>query len=89
MTEPCPTGGGFHVLAVVSRDAKAPKAEGEPLLTPAEAAGKFNVSPKTVTRWAREGRLSTIRTLGGHRRYRESEVEALVAANTEPAGDAA
>jgi excisionase family DNA binding protein len=34
----------------------------------------FRVDPKTVTRWARAGRISSIRTLGGHRRYRESEV---------------
>jgi len=39
----------------------------------------FRVDPKTVTRWARAGKVSSIRTLGGHRRYRESEVQALVA----------
>ena len=36
------------------------------------------VDPKTVTRWAKAGKLSAIRTLGGHRRYRESEVRALL-----------
>jgi predicted site-specific integrase-resolvase len=36
----------------------------------------FRVDPKTVTRWAKAGKLSSIRTLGGHRRYRESEVRA-------------
>jgi excisionase family DNA binding protein len=36
------------------------------------------VDPKTVTRWAKAGKLSSIRTLGGHRRYRASEVQALL-----------
>jgi excisionase family DNA binding protein len=51
----------------------------EPLLTPAEVAALFRVDPKTVTRWAKAGKLASIRTLGGHRRYRESEVRALMA----------
>jgi excisionase family DNA binding protein len=44
------------------------------LLTPAEVAAAFRVDPKTVTRWAKSGKLSSIRTLGGHRRYLEAEV---------------
>jgi excisionase family DNA binding protein len=44
------------------------------LLTPAEVAHLFRVSPKTVTRWARAGKLSAKRTLGGHRRFSEAEV---------------
>jgi len=48
--------------------------DSERLLTPAEVAAMFRVDPKTVTRWARDGRLTAIRTLGGHRRYLESEV---------------
>ena len=44
------------------------------LLTPAEVAALFRVDPKTVTRWAKAGKLSSIRTLGGHRRYRAAEV---------------
>ena len=51
----------------------------ESLLTPAEVAALFRVDPKTVTRWAKAGKLASIRTLGGHRRYRESEVRALMA----------
>lgn len=51
----------------------------EKLLTPAEVAAMFRVDPKTVTRWAQAGKLSSIRTLGGHRRYQESEVRALLA----------
>jgi excisionase family DNA binding protein len=50
----------------------------EPLLTPAEVAALFRVDPKTVTRWANSGKLTSIRTLGGHRRYLESEVRALL-----------
>ena len=50
----------------------------EPLLTPAEVATMFRVDPKTVTRWAKAGKLTSIRTLGGHRRYRETEVRALL-----------
>lgn len=50
----------------------------EVLLTPAEVASLFRVDPKTVTRWAKAGKLSSIRTLGGHRRYREVEVQALL-----------
>ncbi len=53
--------------------------ETEPLLTPAEVAAMFRVDPKTVTRWAKAGKLSSIRTLGGHRRYREAEVRQLLA----------
>jgi excisionase family DNA binding protein len=60
---------------VVAHQPPAP----EPLLTPAEVAALFRVDPKTVTRWAKAGKLSSIRTLGGHRRYRESEVRALLA----------
>jgi excisionase family DNA binding protein len=50
-----------------------------PLLTPAEVAKLFRVDPKTVTRWAQSGKLQCVRTLGGHRRYLRSEVEALLA----------
>ena len=50
----------------------------EALLTPAEVAAMFRVDPKTVTRWAKAGKLSAIRTLGGHRRYRLADVRALL-----------
>lgn len=52
----------------------------EQLLTPAEVAALFRVDPKTVTRWAKAGRITSIRTLGGHRRYREADVRALLQA---------
>lgn len=50
----------------------------EELLTPAEVAKLFRVDPKTVTRWAKTGKLSSIKTLGGHRRYRATEVRRLL-----------
>jgi excisionase family DNA binding protein len=60
-------------------------AETEVLLTPAEVASMFRVDPKTVTRWAKAGKISAIRTLGGHRRYREAEVRKLLASAPQPA----
>ncbi len=56
----------------------APHTENEILLTPSEVATLFRVDPKTVTRWAKSGKLSSIRTLGGHRRSRETEVRELL-----------
>ena len=54
------------------------------LLTPAEVAALFRVNPKTVTRWARAGKVTAVRTLGGHRRFRASEIRrALAQAETE------
>jgi excisionase family DNA binding protein len=48
------------------------------LLTPGEVASLFRVDPKTVTRWAAAGRINSIRTPGGHRRFRESEIRDLL-----------
>jgi excisionase family DNA binding protein len=47
-------------------------------LTASQAAALLQVSPKTVSRWAKEGKLPYVRTLGGHRRYPDSEIRALV-----------
>ena len=55
------------------------------LLTPAEVAQMFHVDPKPVTRWAQAGKLSYMRTLGGHRRYHRHEVIELL---KESSGDA-
>ena len=49
-------------------------AEPEELLTPAEVAALFGVDPKTVTRWSRDGKLPAIKTLGGHRRFKASDI---------------
>ena len=51
--------------------------DAEILLTPREVADLFGVDPNTVTRWAKAGKLTSIRTLGGHRRFRKSEVDDL------------
>ena len=49
----------------------------ETLLTPSEVAAMFRVNPKTVTRWARAGKISAIRTLGGHRRFSRQRDQAV------------
>jgi excisionase family DNA binding protein len=56
------------------------------LLTPAEVADRFRVDPKTVSRWARNGKLTSVRTLGGQRRFFEDEVEALLGGSQEGPG---
>ncbi len=48
------------------------------LLTPAEAARKLGVTPNTVTRWSRAGKISAIQTMGGHRRFRRSEIDRVL-----------
>lgn len=53
----------------------------EPLLTPGEVAAAFGVYVQTVARWARSGRLRSVRTLGGQRRFRLSDVNALLEAD--------
>jgi excisionase family DNA binding protein len=47
-------------------------------LHPAEVADILQVSPKTVSRWAKEGRLPFMKTLGGHRRYPAAEIRKLI-----------
>jgi excisionase family DNA binding protein len=54
-------------------------------LTTSGVAAILQVSPKTVSRWAKEGMLPCLKTLGGHRRFPEPEIRALLAANTVPA----
>ena len=51
--------------------------DAEILLTPREVAELFGVDPKTFSRWGKAGKLTSIRTLGGHRRFRKSEVDDL------------
>ena len=53
-------------------------ADARELMTPAEVALLMRVDPKTVTRWAKRGWLTSVRTLGGHRRYYKDEVTALL-----------
>jgi excisionase family DNA binding protein len=56
----------------------ADQAPPERLLTPVEVATVFRVDPKTVARWAAAGRIKCIRTPGGHRRFRQAAVMALL-----------
>lgn len=67
---------GEKLAAGSSRTVRVPSRDR--LLTPGEVATLFRVDPKTVTRWASAGRIGSIRTPGGHRRFRESEVRALL-----------
>jgi len=46
-------------------------------LTRSEVSKLLGVSPNTVTRWAREGRLPCQVTLGGHHRFDRELVEQL------------
>jgi excisionase family DNA binding protein len=61
-------------ILMVSRREQASKS---PYLLPSEVAEVLQVSPKTVTRWAKEGKLASRRTLGGHRRYARADIESL------------
>jgi excisionase family DNA binding protein len=74
--------------AVKQKGVTVPKSTNEPKhLTASQAAALLQVSPKTVSRWAKEGKLPFVRTLGGHRRYPDTEIRALVDGLTErPSG---
>lgn len=74
--------------AVVAPAQQPVAAVGAPvaLLSPGEVARLFAVNPKTVSRWARDGKLSSVRTPGGHRRYLASEIEALLRSGTSESG---
>ena len=71
---------------LISSDASAQAAD-QPSVTPrpssylrvGEAAEILRVSPKTVCRWAMDGKLPYQRTLGGHRRYPEQAIRELAA----------
>jgi excisionase family DNA binding protein len=67
-------------------EAQIPTQASSSLLTPGEVAVMFRVDPKTVTRWAQAGKLSAVRTLGGHRRFLEAEVMELLGAVPQQAG---
>jgi excisionase family DNA binding protein len=48
------------------------------LLPPGEVAKMLGVDPKTLARWAKDGKIPSQRTLGGHRRFRRSVVDAII-----------
>jgi excisionase family DNA binding protein len=66
---------------------QGPTVNDDELLRPREVAELFGVRPTTIARWAREGRLTPLRTPGGHRRYTRSGIRALL--TEDPAPDAA
>lgn len=72
-------GGGIltpdEISALISDHVES---QGDRFMLPGEVASLFRVDPKTVTRWAQDGRLKSIRTPGGHRRFRESDVRAYL-----------
>jgi excisionase family DNA binding protein len=55
------------------------KPNADPYLRASQAAAILHVSPKTIARWAKEGRIPSTKTLGGHRRFSEAELRALEA----------
>jgi excisionase family DNA binding protein len=62
-----------HAVAAQGEDSLEPR-----FLRPAEVADLLSVSPKTVSRWAKEGKLPFLKTLGGHRRYPAAEIQELI-----------
>ena len=66
---------------------KSARDPAEYLMTPAEVAQIFRVDPKTVSRWAMSGRVGSVRTPGGHRRFHSVEVAALLAGLTQQVGE--
>lgn len=62
--------------------------DGDPLLLPHEVAAMFRVNPQTVTRWAAQNRLPSVKTIGGHHRFKQSVIFALLNRSEEhPTGD--
>jgi excisionase family DNA binding protein len=51
--------------------------ESPSFLLTAEVADILHVSPETVSRWAKQGKLPFMKTLGGHHRYPEAEIREL------------
>jgi excisionase family DNA binding protein len=58
----------------------------EPMLTRSQVARILGVSPTTVTRWAREGRLACHMTLGGHHRFSPTLIEDIRSQMSKQAG---
>lgn len=54
------------------------------LMTPGEVAAAMRCDPKSVSRWARAGKLRSIRTPGGHRRFYAEDVRALLVTPGDP-----
>jgi excisionase family DNA binding protein len=59
---------------------EVPVTVGGQLLRTADVAALFQVSERTVSDWARRGRIPSVRTPGGHRRYPATEIQRLLEA---------
>ena len=69
----------FNATGMITRHKTITTAAERPqLLSRADVATRFGVSPQTITRWANEGLITSVRTLGGQRRYPVQEVERLL-----------
>jgi excisionase family DNA binding protein len=68
------------LLAQLIGEGALPPELGGRLLRTREVAMLFQVSERAVTDWARRGRIPSVRTPGGHRRYPAAEVWALLRA---------
>jgi excisionase family DNA binding protein len=58
--------------------------DADPLLTAGEVARLFKVNTKTPGRWARAGLVASVRTPGGHRRFRRSVIRELLERDERP-----
>ncbi len=63
-------------------DAKPPPDEADELLMPSQVVRRFRVDPKTVAGWSQAGKLNPVKTLGGHRRFRASEIQRCLQEDT-------
>lgn len=71
-------------MSVPASESRDKDRDNDPLLTPGEVADLFRVDPKTVTRWAAAGRITSVRTPGGHRRFRKSAVDSFLRGQSSP-----
>ena len=71
------SGFGLEKGTTVAQRKTSARIEAPSYLRTAEVADILHVSPKTVSRWAKEGKLPFLKTLGGHRRYPEAQIREL------------
>lgn len=64
------------------RRPSTPPVDVDEMLTPREVAAMFRVDPRTVTRWAKTGKLRAYRTPGGHARFSRADAEELLKGGT-------
>ena len=79
MSEKQPLGGRDALLAEIAKAELVPGAEARRLLTAHEVATLFQVTTRTVSEWAKRGRIPTVRTPGGQRRFPAAVIAGLLA----------